>query len=140
MLWIAVSTLLNHSERSTVKGVSRERMYEKCVIHNVAKQGSEKSVGVFEVVERVVAAPSLQVVVVGRNIRWTSHLDVVRVLSKGLVKDARALKGLDARHLLRTSQGEFCARKRQMRVAANEKGSIADNQKSKRALPGLPRS
>jgi hypothetical protein len=39
-----------------VKVVNRERMYEMCAIRNVMKdvmKGSEKSVGVFEVVERV---------------------------------------------------------------------------------------
>jgi hypothetical protein len=43
-----------------VKVVSRERMYEMCVIRNVMKgvtKGSEKSVGVFEVVERVEVVP-----------------------------------------------------------------------------------
>jgi hypothetical protein len=39
-----------------VKVADRERMYETCVIRNVMK-GSERNVGVFEVVERVVVVP-----------------------------------------------------------------------------------
>jgi hypothetical protein len=60
MLWTAASTLRNHSEMNMVKVVSRERMYEMCVIRNVMKgvtKGSEKSVGVFEVAERVEVVP-----------------------------------------------------------------------------------
>lgn len=60
MLWTAASTPRNHSETNMAKVVSRERMYEMCVIRNVMKgvmKGSEKSVGVFEEVERVEVVP-----------------------------------------------------------------------------------
>lgn len=92
------------------KVVNRERMYEMCVIHNVMK-GSEKSAGVFEVVERVEEVPSLQVVMEGRHVHWSCHLDIAHVLSKMLwvVKNARGAKGLHDGHLLRTSQEGFCA-------------------------------
>src|ERR1700710_412143 len=106
MLWIVVSTLRNHSETNMVRVVNREKMYGKGAIQNEVKQGSEKNVGVFEMIEMVVGVLSLQVVE-GRRVHWTCHLGVVRVLSKGLVKDARVLRGLDAKHLLRTSQGGF---------------------------------
>lgn len=56
MPWIAASTPPNHSSTNMVKVADRERMYETCVIRNVMK-GSERTVGVFEVVERVVVVP-----------------------------------------------------------------------------------
>jgi len=60
MLGIVVSTLRNHYETNKVKVVDRERMYEKGAIHNVVQEESEKSVGVFEGVERVGVVPLLQ--------------------------------------------------------------------------------
>lgn len=60
MLWTAGSTPQNHSETNMAKVASRGRMYEMCAIRNVMKgvmKGSEKSVGVFVVAERVEVVP-----------------------------------------------------------------------------------
>lgn len=56
MLWSVVSTPRNHSETNMATVASRERMCEMCVIRSVMK-GSERSVGVFEVVERFEVVP-----------------------------------------------------------------------------------
>jgi hypothetical protein len=125
MLWIAASTPRNHSSTNMVKVVNRERMYETCVIRNVMK-GNEKSVDVFEVVERVEVVPLPPVMVEGGHVRWTCHLDIGHVLSKvlGMVGNARGAKGLHGGRLLRTFRGGFCAGKQQMQVAV--KGSTTD--------------
>lgn len=48
-----------------------------------------------------------------------------------MVRDGREVEGLYAEHLLRTFQGESCARKRQMRVAV--KGSTGDEARYEKA-------